>query len=75
MIAGAGVWLYRESTRELRLAAQRVSFVNQVSHELKTPLTNVRMYAELLEEHVEATTPRAAAGWGSSSPRASGWVA
>ena len=46
------VWLYRESTRELRLAAQRVSFVNQVSHELKTPLTNIRMYAELLEEHV-----------------------
>jgi len=53
VVVGAGIWLYRESTRELRLAAERVSFVNQVSHELKTPLTNVRMYAELLEEHVE----------------------
>jgi signal transduction histidine kinase len=53
VVVGAGFWLYRESTRELRLAAQRVSFVNQVSHELKTPLTNVRMYAELLEENVE----------------------
>src|SRR5262249_42441105 len=36
----------------LRLAAQRVSFVNQVSHELKTPLTNIRLYAEMLEDHV-----------------------
>ena len=36
----------------MRDAAQRVSFVNQVSHELKTPLTNIRMYAELAEEKV-----------------------
>jgi len=53
-IAATAVWLYRENTRELRLASQRVSFVNQVSHELKTPLTNIRMYAELLEHHVAA---------------------
>ena len=47
-------WLiYREQTRESRLARQRVNFVNQVSHELKTPLTNVRMYAEMLENHLE----------------------
>jgi signal transduction histidine kinase len=43
------IYFYRENTRELRTAAQRVSFVNQVSHELKTPLTNIRMYAELME--------------------------
>ncbi|MEZ5582474.1 MAG: HAMP domain-containing sensor histidine kinase [Candidatus Competibacteraceae bacterium] len=36
--------------RELRLARQRVNFVNQVSHELKTPLTNIRLYAEMLDE-------------------------
>jgi signal transduction histidine kinase len=48
-----GGWLYRESTREIRLGTERVSFVNQVSHELKTPLTNIRMYAELLEEHLD----------------------
>jgi signal transduction histidine kinase len=52
-IVGVGTWLYRESTREIRLGTQRVSFVNQVSHELKTPLTNIRMYAELLEEHLD----------------------
>jgi signal transduction histidine kinase len=54
VIAGAAIFLYRESTRELRLASRRVSFVNQVSHELKTPLTNIRLYAELLEDHVAA---------------------
>jgi signal transduction histidine kinase len=47
-----GVWVQRENGRALREAAQRVSFVNQVSHELKTPLTNVRLYAELLEDHL-----------------------
>jgi signal transduction histidine kinase len=49
---GLAVYLYREHTRETREALQRVSFVNQVSHELKTPLTNIRMYAELLEDEV-----------------------
>ncbi len=44
--------LYREHGRELRLAEQRVNFVNQVSHELKTPLTNVRLYAEMLEQQL-----------------------
>lgn len=47
------VYFYRESTRELREAGQRVSFVGQVSHELKTPLTNIRMYAELLENELD----------------------
>lgn len=42
------VFFWREYSREVRQASQRVSFVNQVSHELKTPLTNIRMYADLL---------------------------
>jgi signal transduction histidine kinase len=46
-------FFYRESSRELREAATRVNFVNQVSHELKTPLTNIRMYAELLAEQLQ----------------------
>lgn len=45
----AAIYFYRENSRELREAGQRVSFVNRVSHELKTPLTNIRMYAEMLE--------------------------
>lgn len=49
-LLGLAVWFYRASTAELRRAARRVSFVNQVSHELKTPLTNIRMYAELLDD-------------------------
>lgn len=43
---------YREYNREIRQAQQRVNFVSQVSHELKTPLTNIRMYAELLETRI-----------------------
>jgi signal transduction histidine kinase len=46
-------FIYRESSRELREAATRVNFVNQVSHELKTPLTNIRLYAELLAEQFQ----------------------
>ncbi len=53
-LGGLAALLHREHTRGLRLAEQRVSFVNQVSHELKTPLTNIRMYAELLEARLEA---------------------
>lgn len=48
------VYFFRENSREIREAAQRVSFVNQVSHELKTPLTNIRMYAELMQGQLEA---------------------
>ena len=55
-------WIYRERTREMRVAAQRVSFVNQVSHELKTPLTNIRLYAELLSEEAEDTVDRGRLG-------------
>lgn len=47
-------WLFfRENRRELQLAQQRVSFVNQVSHELKTPLTNIRLYAEMVRARAE----------------------
>ena len=54
-LVGLSVYFYRENTRAMRDALQRVLFVNQVSHELKTPLTNIRMYAEILEEELGET--------------------
>lgn len=59
-LLGLAVYFYRESSREMREAAQRISFVNHVSHELKTPLTNVRMYAELLENRLSDGDEKAA---------------
>ncbi|MBK8094623.1 MAG: HAMP domain-containing histidine kinase [Verrucomicrobiaceae bacterium] len=47
-------WLYfSESSREITVAQQRVTFVNQISHELKTPLTNIRLYAEMASSRAE----------------------
>ena len=52
VLIGLAIYFYRENNREIREAEKRVNFVNQVSHELKTPLTNIRMYAELLESNL-----------------------
>ena len=60
-LLGLAVYFYRESSRESREAATRVNFVNHVSHELKTPLTNIRMYAELLENDLQQLSPDDAA--------------
>ena len=52
-VIGLAIYFLREAGRETREAEQRVTFVNQVSHELKTPLTNIRMYAELLQDTID----------------------
>lgn len=56
-IAVLAAFFWREYSREMLEASQRVSFVNQVSHELKTPLTNIRMYADLLERDLNNLSP------------------
>ena len=51
ILAGAGVLLVlRAVRREIDLARLRAEFVSSVSHELKTPLTSIMMFAEMLKE-------------------------
>lgn len=42
--------LYRLGSSQIELARQQQDFVSAVSHELKTPLTSIRMYGEMLKE-------------------------
>lgn len=49
ILGGGLVAIYRLTRSELNLAKKRQDFISAVSHELKTPLTSIRMYAELLQ--------------------------
>ena len=60
VLVGGCVMLLRLGQRQLALARQQQDFVSAVSHELKTPLTSIRMYGEMLRE-----------GWADESRRKS----
>lgn len=57
LLVGLCTYFFRENNRQLRESSQKVNFVNQVSHELKSPLTNIRLYAELLKKDLIPKTP------------------
>ncbi|HTM19221.1 MAG TPA: HAMP domain-containing sensor histidine kinase [Kofleriaceae bacterium] len=48
-----GLWAtMRGAARERELARLKSDFVSTVSHELKTPLTSIRMFGEMLQQNV-----------------------
>jgi two-component system phosphate regulon sensor histidine kinase PhoR len=58
VLAGGLLLMERLGVRQLALVAQQQDFVAGVSHELKTPLTSIRMYSEML-----------CSGWGDDERR------
>jgi len=49
LVLGLGIFvIIWTSSRELRTARMRSDFVSAVTHELKTPLTSIRMFSEML---------------------------
>jgi len=49
-ILSACYGFYRLGVKQLALGEQRLNFVSSVSHELKTPLTSIQMYSQMLKE-------------------------
>ena len=50
--------IYQSARRVTDLSERRAGFVSSVTHELKTPLTNIRMYIEMLQAGIAADPER-----------------
>jgi signal transduction histidine kinase len=50
--------IYKSVRAVVDLSERRSQFVSSVTHELKTPLTNMRMYVEMLEQGIAKDTER-----------------
>ena len=48
VLCGGCLVIYRYGAKQISLYRQQQDFVSAVSHELKTPLTSIRMYSEML---------------------------
>jgi signal transduction histidine kinase len=50
--------IYKSTGTIVDLSERRSQFVSSVTHELKTPLTNIRMYVEMLEQGIATDRQR-----------------
>jgi signal transduction histidine kinase len=50
--------IYQSARAIVDLSERRSQFVSSVTHELKTPLTNIRMYIEMLEQGIARSPER-----------------
>ena len=50
VLVGGFLTLYRLGLSQINLARRQQDFVSAISHELKSPLTSIRMYSEMLKE-------------------------
>ena len=50
--------IYKSASRVMELSERKTGFVSSVTHELKTPLTNIRMYIEMLEQGIARNPER-----------------
>ncbi|MFB3915983.1 MAG: sensor histidine kinase [Terriglobales bacterium] len=50
VVVSGFVVVYRQMANERQISQLRIDFVNGVSHELKTPITLIRVYSELLQQ-------------------------